>query len=104
MIQHFYFADMIGIAPLPPRDDDKAVLNTEEQKQRLIWKFILTEKWLTHQAHVPLKPSQRDANVISYPLFYWIFFLYKEFTYRIYVKWSGALFFIQSAAAAFIIV
>ena len=61
---------MIGIAPLPPRDDDKALLSLEEQKERLIWKFILIETWLSHQAHVPLKPSRRDADVISYPLLY----------------------------------
>ena len=37
IIQHFYFAGMIGIAPLPPRDDDKALLlSPEEQKERLI--------------------------------------------------------------------
>ena len=85
VIQHFYLAGMIGTAPLPPTDDDKALLSPEEQKERLIWKFILTETWLSHQAHVPLKPSQRDANVISYPLFYWIFFYIKNF-HIAYVK------------------
>ena len=32
IIQHFYFADMIGIAPLP-RDDDKALLSPEEKRK-----------------------------------------------------------------------
>ena len=36
IIQRFYFAGMVGIASLPPRDDDKALLSPEEQKQRLI--------------------------------------------------------------------
>ena len=32
IIQHFYFTDMIGIAPLP-WDDDKALLSPEEQRK-----------------------------------------------------------------------
>ena len=64
---------MIGIAPLP-RDDDKALLSPEEQRKvdlkvhfnRNMSKLIS----LSHQAHVSLKPSQRNANVIFYPLRY----------------------------------
>ena len=43
---------MIGVAPLP-RDDDKALLSPEEQR-KVDLKVILTETWLSHQAHVPL--------------------------------------------------
>ena len=41
-----------------------------KNKERLIWKFTLTETWLSHQAHVPLKPSllklwaKNSANLI----------------------------------------
>ena len=34
---------------------------------------------LSHQAHVPLNPSQRDANAIFYPLLYWFLFYMKNF-------------------------
>ena len=69
---------MIDITPLD-RDGDKALLRAPlKNKESLIWKLILTETWPSHQAHVPLKPSQQDANVISYPVLQ-IFFLYKEF-------------------------
>ena len=33
----------------------------------------------SHQAHVPLKPSKQDANVIFYPLLYWFLSYIKNF-------------------------
>ena len=69
IIQHFYFTDMIGIAPLP-RDDDKALLSPEEQRKVDLKVNFKQRHLLSLQAHVPLKPSQRDANVIFYPLLY----------------------------------
>ena len=61
---------MIGIAPLR-RDHDKALLSPKEQRKvDLKVHCLITETCLIHQAHVPLKPSQRDANVIFYPLLY----------------------------------
>ena len=59
---------MIGVAPLL-RDDEKALLSPEEHR-KVGLEFILTGTCLSHQAHVSLKPSQRDANVIFYPLLY----------------------------------
>ena len=64
--QHFYFADMIGIAPLP-RDDDKALLSTVKQRKAYL-KVHFNRNMA--KSHVTLKPSRRDANVTSYPLLY----------------------------------
>ena len=60
---------MIGIAPLT-RDDDKALLSPEEQRKVDLKVHFNRNMSKSHQAHVPLKPSQRDANVIFYPLLY----------------------------------
>ena len=43
-----------------------------------------------------LKPSKKDPNEISYPLFYWLLFC--RFLQNFQESMSGALFFIQSAA------
>ena len=57
---------MSGIDTLP-RDDDKALLSTVKER-----KVCLKVHFNRNMAksHVTLKPSQRDVNVISYPLLY----------------------------------
>ena len=62
---------MVGIAPLP-RDDDKALLSLEERRKvglKVHFNRNMSKSSSTH-THVSLKPSQRDANVIFYPLLY----------------------------------
>ena len=65
IIQHFCFAGMIGVAPLP-RDDDKALLSPEEQG-----KVDLEVHFNRNMAKSPSTcTTKRDAHVISNPLFY----------------------------------
>ena len=59
IIQHSYFTDMIGIAPLS-WDDDKALLSPEEQR-KVDLKVNFKQKHVLSLGDLTKKPSQRDA-------------------------------------------